>query len=247
MANRSPQANASGQHYASLASSSAIETSSSTGVKRKRDDSNEMDIKAEEVEAALRRTATGGPSLGYELYQSINQYMGFQTLRNICRNGVRNGFEMVTPSLVLMFRASNVSELVGRDPRFADDFLFPKPEDQNFRSDRPVGTLIRSMTTYQVTYSCPYHKELFGYDVLDKFFFATCYSRFLAYYMSVKGLPLYYRTGELWMRSMEYKADGSVVITKVKYNPLPGGFNICKYQDVSDKYKHLLDLPPLFA
>lgn len=218
-----------------------------SGSKRKRSDTLEEEMKAQEVEAALKRSASGGPSLGFELYQSINQYMGFQTLRNICRNGVRNGFEMVTPSLVLMFRASTVSELVGRDPRFADDFLFPKPEDQNFSPDKPVGTLIRSMTTYQVTYSCPYHKELFGYDVLDKFFFATCYSRFLAYYMSVKGLPVYYRTGELWMRSLEYKADGSVVITKVKYNPLPGGFNICKYQDVTDKYKHLLDLPPLFA
>lgn len=148
--------------------------------------------------------------------------------------------ELETPSA----RYTINMQLDTKDPRYDVDFLFPSTK--YFEVFKPVGRVVFEIQTCKAVDTDRALANDVGFpSSLGKHWWNLQPSQAAALHLFGKLMPKLMTEGEAWVHHRIVKADGTVGIFLAHVQPFRAG-NSCifSFQEVSERYPEILELPP---
>jgi len=159
---------------------------------------------------------------------------------NTCEN---HGTSVINPSTFFMLNQQTHFS----DPRLQESFLVPDPSTVSFDPKMPKGKILIDNTTLVCLRMDEVAKSLVGGDVTGYNAFVLCCSQLAVLKQMNIGFRNIQLRGETWMHiHLRRISDSTPVILLAHFKKVSDNLTEAVCQDVSEKKKYILDLPPAF-
>eukprot|EP00510_Aplanochytrium_minuta_P007118 CAMPEP_0184042854 /NCGR_PEP_ID=MMETSP0955-20130417/66589_1 /TAXON_ID=627963 /ORGANISM="Aplanochytrium sp, Strain PBS07" /LENGTH=440 /DNA_ID=CAMNT_0026333683 /DNA_START=198 /DNA_END=1520 /DNA_ORIENTATION=+ len=202
------------------------------------DDSGIKDYEVVEFGKLLSEKTVGKDGLSYG--ESLSMFYKQSDLKKFIAVARKFGLMPVdTPSIRYMLR----QKISTGDPRYNLGFLFPSRKQ--FYSQRPIGSVVFHRATCLVMDTDDNLRNQVDFpNMIGKHWFYPQPSAVGALFLFGNLLPRLMRDGEVWIHQRIVKPNGKVGIYLAHIKPY--GMDACRfrYQEVTDKFPKIANLPP---
>ena len=194
------------------------------------------------LNTARRAKQSKSKKLSQNIARFFADYFTEHDLQTLSVHMRQEGIEFYNPSICFILDSITPNDM---DPRYSRNYLSPEPNAVAFDQFRPTGAYVVNLATRMFVDTDRGSYQIARGDVRGKHSWLFVPSRVEALLRVYYIMPKLLKTGQAWSHVRMHRCDGTEGVFLCLYKLVNNGTDfLVRFQDVSDRFQHVLELPP---
>ena len=194
------------------------------------------------LQTARRARMSKSKKLSQNIARFFADYFSEHDLQTLSVHMRQEGIEFFNPSICFILDSITPNNT---DPRYSRDYLSPESTAVAFDRMRPTGAYVVNLATRMFMDSDRGSLQIARGNVRGKHSWVFVPSRVEALLRVYYIMPKLLKTGQAWSHVRMHRCDGTEGVFLCQYKLINNGADfLVRFQDVSDRFQHVLELPP---